>query len=84
MAKRKKKMMTHMIRLKLNHMSHPMKMIVMNLTMPTMNRCLRRFPRGQIHLSLKKKEVTVGSLANEEDHVVKPNQRLQNLYLWSK
>ena len=47
-------------------------------------RCLRRFSRGQIHLSLKKKEVTVGSLANEEDHVVKPIQRLQNLYLWSK
>ena len=76
--------MTHMIRLKLNHMSHPMKMIVMNLTTLTMNQCLRRFSRGQIHLSLKKKEVTVGSLANEEDHVVKPIQRLQNLYLWSK
>ena len=26
----------------------------------------------------------VGSLANEEDHMVKPKQRLQNLYLWSK
>ena len=84
MAKRKKQMMTHMIRLKLNHMSHAMKMIVMNLTLLTMNRCLRRFPRGQIHLSLKNKEVTVGSLAKEEDHVVKPNQRLQNLYLWLK
>ena len=84
MAKRKKQMMTHMIRLKLNHMSHPMKMIVMNLTLLTMNRCLRRFTRGQIHLSLKKKELTGGSLANEEDHMVKPNQRLQNLYLWSK
>ena len=77
-------MMTHMIRLQLNHMLHPMKMILMNLTLLTMNRCLTRFPRGQIHLSLNKKEVTVGSLSNEEDHVVKPKQRLQDLYLWSK
>ena len=68
MAKRRRNMMTHMIRLKLNHMSHPMKMIVMNLTILTMNCCLRRFSGGQIHLSLKKKEVTVGSLTNEEDH----------------
>ena len=79
MAKRKKQMMTHMICLKLNHMSHPMKMIVMNLTLLTMNRCLRRFARGQIHLSLKKKQLTVGSLANEEDHMVKPNQTPESL-----
>ena len=42
------------------------------------------FKRSDFHLSLKKKEVTVGSLANKEDHMVKPIQRLQNLYLWSK